>query len=374
MQVLSFLKDIFLWLISAGIKKDKGPYKNITWLFLSGGYGDYFAYNIFPREIKRIFPDCRLTVVSQKRHHIFFRQDKNADFLEIVPESVRIETSLTKPADTVKLMKILKKHKTELLICCPAFLRTHLLPFIRLSGVRKIICHGIPERSTDFILFREMYNPERKTREMLHDLLLSIGNSIPDMSTSYHIEKKHITKAQRLINTLNRKKKPFILFNPEGSHKQHRLDDTQITGSVKELRRILPEYFILVICYERNVIQLEKEASTDYFENMQFSGTDGTAMIQIDDIELVAALIQQAPGVLSVDTSTVHMADAFDRPLAALYSANTIKGNIIPPVQVWRSYRPETVNIYSKKITAIKPGQIAQAMKSALENSAKKQR
>ncbi|MBP5286955.1 MAG: glycosyltransferase family 9 protein [Elusimicrobiales bacterium] len=336
----------------ASLKKDC----NIVWIICSYGYGDVIQHIMIPREIKKIFPCSKLTIITRKKYIHFFRNDKYIDFFEEIPPG--LNANWKAPVKSLfSLYRLIKKHKADLVIDFPVGLHIYELFIYRLAGVKKVYQNDSSEYSNNFVRFiGEDFSKFRM--DMFIDLLEDLGAEKVDLSSEYIIpeeaEREALLKIKSVLGN-SYGKRNFVLFNPEASTEKRSLPDSLVIETVKSLRLIMPEYFIIIPCFRRKMIDFDSSHAT---------------MVSFSSIEALIACAAHSLGMISVDTSTVHIADMLGLPLAAAYVKYYNDQPIPQPGgKFWHSRQKGTVDLYHDYAEEYSGSELAYALKKSIDSS-----
>jgi len=348
------IKPAVLFFLFPGKRKKFGKNCNILWLVCSYGYGDIFQHTMIPRELKKIFPESNLTVVTRKKYFSFFSRNKNTDFIEELPYG--LDADVKAPFSSLFLLyRIIKKHKPDIILDFPCGLHIYELFLYRLAGAKLVYQNDEREYSNNFVRFIPA-DLKKHRIEMFQELLKELGAESSDLSPEYEIQPADLKEAkEKIADSLNCGGiKPFLLFNPEASTETRSLPERIVKETVSELRKVLPEYYVVVSCYKRKP------------HNM---AVPGAVMISFDSIDTLAAATSLSSGILSVDTSTAHIADIFCIPLATAY-VKYYKADSLSPQprgKFWQSRQPGTINLYHDYNSEYNPHELAIALKESVD-------
>jgi ADP-heptose:LPS heptosyltransferase len=137
--------------------------------------------------------------------------------------------------------------------------------------------------------------------------------NLSNFSTNYdlHYPESLAQEADTFLKGLGYEK--FILINPFAADSRRELSSMQLNEVLSSLRSLYPETAIIVLDH---LSRIELELPTGVFIN------------PFNTIPSVTALISQVDLVISPDTSIVHIAATFNKPLIALYG-NDLHGEYV---------------------------------------------
>ena len=185
--------------------------------------------------------------------------------------------------------------------------------------------------------------------KVYQNLLLQLGAKNVDTSYELFIPTSKKKQALSFLQQKNIGLQSFIVFNPCGSISQRQLSEQQI----QEILRLLRAHNIPVILldYQRRYVNFNQNA----------------ILCSLNDILEVATIIEHAKGVITVDTSILHITDIYQKPMLALYCNDkySIENNRV----VCASTNPRTLYLYSQdKISDISLSTLQASVSNFLKN------
>ncbi len=179
--------------------------------------------------------------------------------------------------------------------------------------------------------------------QVYRTLLTQLG--IQKVDTSYEIfipvsKREHALSFLRQHNIIPQS---FIVLNPAGSILQRKMSAQQIRVTLQILQ--FHNFPVILLDYQHQYTAFSQYATLCF----------------LNDILEVAAIIEQAKSVITVDTSILHIADVYQKPMLALYCNDkySIENNKV----VCSSTNPETSYLYSHdKIAGISLHKLTQTV------------
>lgn len=305
--------------------------KKILFFRLDARVGDSIVHLFFIRELKKLFPKAHLTVATFVPSDVFFEGNLAIDQLVLLPN---ISKGYLQPNVLWALLKMLyQSYAQEYDLIIP----NNVLATWR----NTLYCHLLPH--TIFPTFD--YN--HHIIDSYKNLLKQLGARTIDTSYELPLKEEHRQKAANFLQKNNLRDNQFVVVNPTGSASERNLSIEQI----KE---------ILTLLWQRN----QAVVLLDY--KQQFKGMfQNIVLDERQNILEVAALLEKARAVITVDTGIVHLADALKKPLLVLYAHD--KYGTLHNRTFWSSVQPNIQSIQSKnQVADISPKQILDKMKEFL--------
>lgn len=328
-KIKAYLRQFRLFL--GRLVLDKKPTK--TWnqnnlpnckiLFIrhDGKIGDFIVSSFIYREIKKQYPNIQIGVVVSAETEYLFRNDPYIDSIYVTRKRALI------PFWQVGCQ--VEKEQYDVVIDLTEALRNRDIILIRC--VNAAINIGYNQRHLK--LFN--YNIDACNEHITYDYekaLMSLGLTKMDRFCSFpnipvtnelsEFRQKCLTQNYIAIN-----------FFGAANHKKFSLQ-RQLEWLVK-LKKAYPDTTILILTYPKVTQELKSSLPTD-----QFVMYDNTQTI-FDTIELV----RHASMVISPDTSIIHIASAFNKPIIAFY----MTANPLNPYRKWMPLNDENTSIYYYK-------------------------
>jgi len=258
-------------------------YKKILLLRPENKIGDTVCWSFFPRELKKIYPKSKLSVVT-------------AAPLELLKLNPHIDNLMSLPFDRtfknfIKLLKILlylNKQKYDLIIIPDLTKKGRF--FVKLINAKQVIlAHKPLKEHITHGLSSALEILGAKTVDTTYELFISSD------------DEKYAQKFMDKNNLLNNK---FIIINPFACEKYRTLGIEKIKNIIKLLQDNLLDYKFIILDYKKQYISLNK-ICIFYTSN---------------NIMQTATIIKHSNYVLTVDTGIAHIADVFHKKMTVLFS------------------------------------------------------
>ncbi|MCL2390716.1 MAG: hypothetical protein FWD54_00625 [Endomicrobia bacterium] len=279
-------------------KKHNKSINNILFIRFDNKVGDTIIDTFFIRELKKLFPKSKLTVIIHSPFDALIKDNHHIDKIIIWPYYSRYVKFIKAASDILKL----RKEKYDLIIDIPwpaTLKRLIYLYFIKANHVMTSNLNGF-----NFVDYPLNFNPaEGHISCVLAKALTNLGAKnvntdyelfLPEdaeLSVSVFFAAKHLDNGK--IN---------LLFNPEASSSLRTLKLDKIKDITEKINK-LDKYNIILLQY-----------LTDY------AGIKGVCTFKSSSISEAAALIKRVDCILTVDTSIAHIADAYNKKMTVLYA------------------------------------------------------
>jgi len=291
------LKPFILKMFSKRRRFDLKKIKRIGWI-PSGLYGDMAQMSMIPRELKKIYPTALIILFADEGRSDIFALNPFIDEITPLPEGVGYTLSKHSFTGFFRLYRLVRG--CDIIIDMPDGLPWFALILYRLAGVKRVFQNDSSGMSNNFVTFIETdFSAPR--RRLFRDLLVAAGNTAPDMTGELYVD----AASEKYIGNFLRKNKingRILLFNPESSTELKTLSFENTRSVVRKLLKLAPDFKIILINYK-----LEYNIKNCY-------------TLKVSRISQTICAVKRADYVISVDTSSVHFADVFRKPMTELYS------------------------------------------------------
>ena len=260
--------------------------KNLLFFRLDARVGDCVVHSFVIRELKKLFPQARLTVATFAPSDVFFKRDPAIDQLVVLPN---ISKGYLQPKVLWALLKMLYRSYAQgydLIIPNP----------VLATWRNTLYCHLLPH--TVFPTFDYTHHIVNSYKNLLKQL----GAQTVDTSYALPLTEDLRSKAANFLEKSNLRDNQFVVVNPTGSTPERNL-------SIEQIKEILD---FLSQKNQPAVLLDYKQQFKEVFKN--------AILCESQDILEVTALLEKAKAVITVDTGIVHIADALKKPLLALYA------------------------------------------------------
>lgn len=278
---------------------EKQEIKSIVFLRYDGKIGDMVVNSFIFREIKKNYPNIKISVVATGEAKKIIGNNPNIDKIYDFSKNIFKMGMLSSE---------IAKEKYDLLIDFSEVLRVRPLVFINLCKAR--INMGLQKKNwnTFDISFDHPQNKERHIQDTYIEVLRILGVNVTDKSYDLSIDAPQEETIERYIKD-SLEGKRYMIFNPYAASKHRSFNNEKIKEMLKVMLKTRKEEIVL-ICTRDRVENLNKVVN-ELNENR----------VHIASFTLLEtiALIKKATLVVTPDTAIVHIASAFDRPMIGIY-------------------------------------------------------
>ena len=278
-------------------KHAENDVRNIVMVRWDTKLGDAFVSSWFFRELKKQYPAIHISVITTPAMAWLFRDYFGAD---VVYETAK------RPGYLMLYRLARKIGHTDLLVHFGQHLKLKDLFFLWLLKNNHIA--GLDDEISLVDMKLGYSTKALHFREKFGLLATRLGISSPD--TTYIIPSLPACEAN--VDAFWPALRPVICFNPYGSGGSRRLRAESIEKIVSFLASKFPDVGCCLLYAPDDRKEVEKISSK--FPSTVFFYKDST---HIGD---VIAQMRRSMAVLSVDTSTVHIANGLTKPLFAMYN------------------------------------------------------
>ena len=273
--------------------------KSILFLRYDGKIGDMVVNSLMFREIKKVYPDTKIGVITRGAAIDIIKNNPNVDEIyEYHKDRKKIKDLALK----------IKEEKYDLLIDFSEMLRVNQMMLINLCGARINI--GLDRK--DWKLFdlsiesgKDFKWTEHITKRYLA-YLIKLGLKKENIDISYDIYLKNEKKYEIFFNKIKENKK--LILNPYGASKHKSFSIETLENIINYLK---DKDMAIILVYFGDKYEelkfLEKKYKYVYIPK------------KIESILDTAILIKKSDYVISPDTSIVHIASAFNKKMITVY-------------------------------------------------------
>ena len=273
--------------------------KSILFLRYDGKIGDMVVNSLMFREIKKVYPDTKIGVITRGAAIDIIKNNPNVDEIyEYHKDRKKIKDLALK----------IKEEKYDLLIDFSEMLRVNQMMLINLCGARINI--GLDRK--DWKLFdlsiesgKDFKWTEHITKRYLA-YLIKLGLKKENIDISYDIYLKDEKKYEAFFNEIKENKK--LILNPYGASKHKSFSIETLENIITYLK---DKDIAIILTYfgdkYKELEFLEKKYKYVYIPK------------KIESILDTAILIKKSDYVISPDTSIVHIASAFNKKMITVY-------------------------------------------------------
>ena len=290
--------------------KNKPP-KKILFFRLDSCLGDTVVHFFVLRELRKLFPHTHITLATFAPTQHIWKYNPHIDKLIVLPK--------LGPADDKHrywsfpvLWGLLKMW----IRCCVGGYDKVIVNLVIPTPLNRLYCRLLPHA---------VLVPFDYTQHITHSyckLLRSLGAEQIDTSYYLPFAKEHTSYAQQFLQEHGLKSNRFFILNPVGASEIKRLDDKQISAIIERLCQA--GFPVVLLDYRDQFKQFDTKIHR----------CTSTSILE------TAAVIAQAKGVITVDTSIVHVTDALLKPMLVLYAYDT--PHTAHARHFWQSRQPTT--------------------------------
>ena len=278
--------------------------KKILFLRQDGKIGDYIVSSFIFREIKKFNSEIKIGVVCTTKDAYLFKQNPHIDQLYFVKKRSIL--------DYIKSGLALAKEKYDVVIDPTLAIKNRDLLLLRLINARNYIGY---KKSNYKIFTYSLENDEHFSKIYQQSLELA---GITNVDTTYDIpyDEKSAVEIQNFLQENNIS--DYITVNFFGAYRAKKVNNENIKRYLRYLTETKKDKQFILLSYPE-VTPLLKELAQGY-KNIYIHDT--TTIFHT--IELIRHSVQ----LISTDTSTVHIASGFNKPIIAMYKKNLIGDTI----------------------------------------------
>ncbi len=303
----------------------------ICFFRISSSAGDVFISNFFVRELKKLFPFSKLTVVAPVPTDHLYKDNPHLDRLIAIP-SMRPTPTLQVPHPPIHIdirllisllqtLRQIRSEKYDLLIS------DILLPTLRNRLFFKLCA------AKRTILSTPLANTTKHRIYSYGRILDMLGAKKIDYTYELFLPPSAQEQTRRFLQQHNLTN-GFIVFNPIGANSSRWFSNPQIHTLLDTLHTCLPGIPVVLLDYKHQFTIFQDKAVLCCF----------------DDLLTVAELIKQSSFVLTVDTSILHLADVFHKDILAFYAKDIL--SMERNIDIFGSINPNTHYLQSKDTVA----------------------
>lgn len=272
------------------------PPKKLLFLRQDGKIGDYIVSSFVFREIKKHSPNTEISVVCSHKNAYLFEKNPYIDKLYFVK---------TKDiADYIKCGRTLAKESFDFVIDPTVTLRNGDLLFLRLINAKNYVGY----KKEHYALFNINIDDQKAHfSEIYRQALELIGFN--HISTQYDIPSDQKSAEDISLFLKENKLTSYTAVNFFGAGSARRFNDNAMTTLLTHLTNNTTH--IVLLTFPEVTDKLQKLANN--YKNV-------TVYENTSNIFHTIELIKHANTVISPDTSIVHIAAGFHKPLIAFYS------------------------------------------------------
>ncbi len=278
---------------------EKQEIKSIVFLRYDGKIGDMVVNSFIFREIKKSYPNVKISVVATGEAKKIIGNNPNIDKIYDFSKNI---------FKMGMLASEIARDKYDLLIDFSEVLRVRPLVFINLCKAR--INMGLQKENwnTFDISFNHPANKERHIQDTYLEVLRILGVNVTDKSYDLSIDAPQEKTIDGYIKD-NLEGKEYMIFNPYAASKHRSFNNEKIKEMLKVMLKTRKEEIVLICTGDR------VENLTKVVNELNEKRVNIASLTLLETI----ALIKRATLVVTPDTAIVHIASAFDRPMIGIY-------------------------------------------------------
>ena len=271
--------------------------KSLLFLRQDGKIGDYIVSSFVFREIKKFNPLIKIGVICTKQNAYLFQRNHNIDEIYLVKKRNIL--------DYIKTALFIRKERYDVVIDPTLVLRNRDLLLLRILNARNYIGY----RKADYNIFNINITKDGHFSEIYKEALAQSNISLSD--DRYDIPQDDLIKEEILQFITDNKLNNFITINFYGNGKNRKFDDSHIVDYLTYIR-------------DSNKHQLILLATPDTYEHLSRIANQFNDVFVYPNphttIYHTIELIRNCALLISVDTSTVHIASGLNKPMICFYS------------------------------------------------------
>jgi ADP-heptose:LPS heptosyltransferase len=282
--------------------------------------GDMIVTTPIFRELKNAYPNCSISVLASKENKDVIKYNPYIDNIWI-----NYKNSLLK--DLPKLLKLRKQNfdvciELEHSVIPHAIFRLKIIKPKKIISIHKDGRYGVKGSELELYDFLTKKDVQNHFGKIWLDTLIFFG--IKPNSYNYDIFLSSIEreKAKNYISSLG--SKLIIGINIEGSFPEKSIQKNELKQICLGLYNSYSNVKVVILMSPGRVSRTNKIISE---LNLDFVIPSYTTKTILD----VAALIEQLDLIISPDTSIVHLASAFDKPIVSIHENNRISYRLWSP-------------------------------------------
>ena len=283
--------------------------------------GDMIVATPIFRELKNKYPNISISVLASKGNRDVIKYNPYIDNIY-----TNYKNSLLK--DLLSLLK-LRKEKFDVCIELEHSVIPHAILRLRIINPKKVISihkdgrYGVKGGELQLYDFYTKKNKEGHFGEIWLDTLSFF--KIKPRSNKYDIflSDKEKNKAKKFVSNISSKIK--IGINLEGSFKEKQIQPEELKQICKGIYDNYSDIKIVILTTPNKLGKTNKIISKMGFNFVIQS-------YATDTILDVAALIEQLDLIITPDTSIVHVASAFDKPIVSIHENNKDSYRLWKPI------------------------------------------
>ncbi len=299
--------------------------KSILFIRNDGKIGDMIINTLMFREIKKVYPQIKIGVVTRGANRQVIANNPHVDVIYDYSKSDR---------ELKKLANEISGEKYDLLIDFSEMLRVKQMKFINLCRAR--VNMGL--NKADWSLFDvsvEYRVTDKHITDRYKEYLKILGIKNPDLSYDIHLSEENLKFGIEFRERIKEKK--IICINPYGASKYRTLNEKKIKEIVGV---ILKEDTAVTFVYSPDKLEELKKIVEEMGSKRIYLNEN------ISSIMDTASILKNCDLIITPDTSIVHLGVALDKKMAAIYRSDEGSGELNSIV--WGANSVKVKQIYAK--------------------------
>ena len=204
-----------------------------------------------------------------------------------------------------------------------AIIRLRIINPKKIISVQKMGRYGI---LGDDLEMYNLYTEKKKNchfRDIWLDTLEPFGIFTKSNKYDLFINNKHEDKALNFLNQFQSKCK--IGINLEGAVKGKKINTNELVQICEGIKKINQSVHIIILTHPNNLLKVSRMVEQ---LNINYISTS----YKTDKIQDVAALVKNLNVIITPDTSIVHIASTFDKPIVSIHENNMDSYELFSPI------------------------------------------
>lgn len=275
--------------------------EKILFLRQDGKIGDYIVSSFVFREIKKHNPNMKIGVVCTTKNAYLFQNNAYIDQLYYVKKRNII--------DYIKCGLKLREESYDAVIDPTVMLRNRDLLLLRLIKAK----HYVGYKKSDYQIFDINLEQHEHFAKIYQNALTRLNIDVQDATYDVPYDEKSAVEIQQYLE--ENKLENYIALNFYGSAKIKKVNDENIKKYLSYISEKTNGKQIVILTYPE-VTENLKQLAKDY---------DNIFVHNTSTIFHTIELIRHCKQLISTDTSTVHIAAGFGKPIIGIYHNNPLE-------------------------------------------------
>ncbi len=267
-----------------------------------GTFGDLILSTPITKALKEKYPNCSIWYIAGRRNHQVLINNPYVDNIIVWDKS---------PTKVIKTLLLIKKNKFDYYVDPKDHYSTQGRIIARLVNARTKIGCNIKCKTFDISIPPERENTQLHFVQRVFQAFNHLGIQTPQENAIPKPLLFPTDNSKNFVNSFleNHQIEKFIVFNISASNFNKMFELRFLLQSLRQV--FFPKSLNVVLTFTQNHLDYAKELLNNFSNFIAFNSRN---------FHDVIALIQKSAGVITPDTSIVHVACAFEKPLLAFYS------------------------------------------------------